>query len=543
MSYQVLARKWRPRNFAALKGQEHVVRALGNALAQQKLHHALLFTGTRGVGKTTVARIVAKSLNCAEGISATPCGVCSNCTDIDAGRFPDLLEIDAASRTKVDDTRELLDSVIYAPSRGRYKVYLIDEVHMLSTSSFNALLKTLEEPPPHVQFVLATTDPQKLPVTVLSRCLKFHLRRLSIEQIEAQMTEILRAENLPFDPAAISEIARAADGSMRDGLSLLDQAIADGNGELALAGTLEMLGTVASDRIETLLHAVFDNDREAVSTQLAAIAQAGPAYKEVVARLLDALHQVALVQVIGDALRPAPAPAIVALAAKAPPEVVQVDYSLALKGWREVQDAPDPSAAFAMLILRLLAFRPSATGTQLQSDGAKSGVAASAPSRQARSTHAATPASADDAVAPARTQPTPASAAPLEVSSPTDWTTLVETMSVQGPGRALATHCLCRSFDAARIELCVAVGHEDVRSAFAERTLLAAIAERMPGTEVVFVEQAAHGKTTKVLIDERLATQQANAEAAIVADPVVRALSQELGGRIVAGSITANPNP
>ena len=263
MSYQVLARKWRPRDFAGLVGQEHVVRALTNGLAEGRLHHAFLFTGTRGVGKTTIARILAKALNCREGVSATPCGQCEHCVAIDEGRFVDLLEIDAASRTKVDDTREILDNVQYAPARGRYKVYLIDEVHMLSTHSFNALLKTLEEPPEHVKFVLATTDPQKIPVTILSRCMQFNLRRLSVEEIAGQLEAILGRENLAYDDAALALLARAADGSMRDGLSLLDQALAAGSGNVELAPVEDMLGTVEQRHLNTIIEALIEGDARA----------------------------------------------------------------------------------------------------------------------------------------------------------------------------------------------------------------------------------------------------------------------------------------
>src|SRR5215813_2270629 len=272
MSYTALARKWRPKKFSELVGQEHVRRALVNALGSGRVHHAFLFTGTRGVGKTTIARILAKCLNCETGVTAEPCGVCAACREIDAGRFPDLIEVDAASRTKVDDTRELLDNVQYAPARGRYKVYLIDEVHMLSAHSFNALLKTLEEPPPHVKFLLATTDPQKLPVTVLSRCIKFNLKRLTPEQIVGQMRAILAAENVSFEDEAIDVLARAADGSLRDGLSLLDQAIAHGGGALVAADVHAMLGTVERAKVRTLIDILAAGDGSALVDEIERIA-------------------------------------------------------------------------------------------------------------------------------------------------------------------------------------------------------------------------------------------------------------------------------
>jgi DNA polymerase III subunit gamma/tau len=358
MSYQVLARKWRPRNFAELMGQEHVVRALTGGLNEGRLHHAFLFTGTRGVGKTTIARIIAKALNCETGITASPCGQCGSCKDIDAGRFPDLIEIDAASRTKVDDTREILDNVIYAPSRGRFKVYLIDEVHMLSTHSFNALLKTLEEPPEHVKFLLATTDPQKLPVTVLSRCLKFHLKRLSIPQISQQMRHILDAEGITFEADAIDELARSADGSMRDGLSLLDQALAFGGGRVDTDATREMLGTISREAVLDLLEALAAGDALLLSEKLATLADFGGSYVQVLARMMEQLHQLAFLQVVGaqsKQLVDVP-PRLAALVPKFSPEDLQIKFQFANLGAKEVASAPDAKIAFEMCLLRMLAF-------------------------------------------------------------------------------------------------------------------------------------------------------------------------------------------
>ena len=358
MSYQVLARKWRPRSFAELMGQEHVVRALTGGLSQGRLHHAFLFTGTRGVGKTTIARIIAKALNCETGVSATPCGVCNSCRDIDIGRFPDLIEIDAASRTKVDDTREILDNVIYAPSRGRFKVYLIDEVHMLSTHSFNALLKTLEEPPEHVKFLLATTDPQKLPVTVLSRCLKFHLKRLTVPQITQQMRHILNAEEIVFDEEAIDELARGADGSMRDGLSLLDQALAFGAGKVETIPTREMLGTISREGVLDLLEALSLNSAEQLSEKLANLADFGGSYVQVIARLMEHLHQLAFLQLVGPQskqLLDVP-PRLAALVPRFSPEDLQIKFQFANLGAKEIASAPDAKIAFEMCLLRMLAF-------------------------------------------------------------------------------------------------------------------------------------------------------------------------------------------
>ncbi len=298
MSYQVLARKWRPRTFHEIVGQEHVVRALTNALDRQRLHHAFLFSGTRGVGKTTIARIFAKSLNCQVGMSSTPCGECAACQEIDAGRFVDLIEVDAASRTKVEDTRELLENVQYAPNRGRFKVYLIDEVHMLSTHSFNALLKTLEEPPPHVKFLLATTDPQKLPVTVLSRCLQFGLKRLPAGMIAAYLGKVLVEEGIPYEEEALRLLARAGDGSMRDALSLLDQAIAFGSGRVEQAVVAAMLGSIDRGMVSGLLEALAANDATALLQRVAKLDEAVPDYAAVLADLLSLLQQVALVHAV-----------------------------------------------------------------------------------------------------------------------------------------------------------------------------------------------------------------------------------------------------
>ncbi len=361
MSYQVLARKWRPRKFAELVGQEHVVRALTNALDTGRMHHAYLFTGTRGVGKTTIARIFAKSLNCERGQSADPCGECSVCTSVDEGRFVDLLEIDAASNTGVDDVREVIENAQYAPSRGRFKVYLVDEVHMLSKAAFNALLKTLEEPPPHVKFLLATTDPQKLPVTVLSRCLKFNLKRLLPEQISGQMRHILGAENIAYEDSAIGELARAADGSLRDGLSLLDQAIAYGGGALHADDVRTMLGSVARGQVLGVLDALAAGDGERLLTECTQIASYSPDFGGVLDDLASVLHRLQLIQLI-PGYQPEEGSdddgALVALAERMTPEDVQLYYQIATSGRRDLVLAPDARTGFEMALLRMLAFRP-----------------------------------------------------------------------------------------------------------------------------------------------------------------------------------------
>ena len=398
MSYQVLARKWRPRNFEQLVGQTHAVRALVNALDADRLHHAFLFTGTRGVGKTTLARILAKCVNCESGVSSKPCGECGACVEIDAGRFVDLIEVDAASRSKVDETRELMDNVQFTPARARYKVYLIDEVHMFSEKSFNALLKTLEEPPPHVKFLLATTDPQKLPITVLSRCLKFNLKRLPASDIGAHLESILAAEGIEFEASAVELVARAAEGSMRDAQSLLDQAIAYGAGTVMEAQTRAMLGAVDRSRVFELLDAVAARDAARALEVVGAIAMDAVDYADVLGELVNALHRIAVRQAVPDAAESDPefAEACVRLAGRLAPEDVQLYYEIALRGRRDLAIVPDPRLGLEMTVLRMLAFTldageilsPARTGT----DGA---APAGAPeTRGAPSARTAAPAGA-----------------------------------------------------------------------------------------------------------------------------------------------------
>lgn len=360
MSYQVLARKWRPRSFGEMVGQEHVLKALINALDHNRLHHAYLFTGTRGVGKTTVARILAKCLNCETGVGSTPCGVCSACVEIGEGRFVDLIEVDAASRTKVEDTRELLDNVQYSPTSGRFKIYLIDEVHMLSNSSFNALLKTLEEPPPHVKFLLATTDPQKLPATILSRCLQFNLKNMSPEKIVQHLQNILQEEMVPFEDAALWQLARSADGSMRDALSLTDQAIAFGNGKLSEVDVSTMLGTIDHKFIQNILEALVSCDGEKLLRSVASFAEHAPDYSAALADLQTLLHRVAIAQALPDALDNSygDRQQILAFAASMAAEDVQLFYQTALMGQRDLKISPVPRTAFEMVLLRMLAFKP-----------------------------------------------------------------------------------------------------------------------------------------------------------------------------------------
>src|ERR1700732_5286061 len=380
MAYTALARTWRPKSFAELVGQEHVRRALVNALESGRVHHAFLFTGTRGVGKTTIARIFAKCLNCETGVTATPCGVCGACREIDSGRFVDLIEVDAASNTKVDDTRELLDNVQYAPGRGRYKLCLIDEVHMLSTHSFNALLKTLEEPPPHVKFLLATTDPQKLPVTVLSRCLQFNLKRLPVADIAAHMRRILEQEGVGFDAAGLKLVAQAADGSMRDALSLLDQLIAFGGGQAGEAQARAMLGTISRDHVVRIVELLAAADTAALVRCAHSLDEFAPDYAQVLDELAALLVRIGLKQAVsdyqGDELY---APELLERLARAlTPEDVQLFYQTSIIGRRDLGLAPAPRTRLAMQFLRMIAFRPAGESSAARAPAAPPGGRAAA---------------------------------------------------------------------------------------------------------------------------------------------------------------------
>ena len=365
MSYQVLARKWRPRSFKELVGQSHVLQALVNALDQDRLHHAYLFTGTRGVGKTTIARILAKCLNCETGVSSTPCGQCASCREIDDGRFVDLIEVDAASRTKVEDTRELLDNVQYAPTRGRFKVYLIDEVHMLSAHSFNALLKTLEEPPPHVKFLLATTDPQKLPITILSRCLQFGLKNMTPERIVGHLENVLGQEQLSYETPALWQLARSADGSMRDALSLTDQAIAFGNGRVTESEVSAMLGTIDQGQVMKMVRALSTGNAAEILVAVELLAEHSPDYLSVLDDMLAVLHRIAIAQAVPDAVDNSQGDRdeVVSLASSMTAEDVQLYYQVGLIGKKDLPLAPEPRSGFEMAMLRMLAFRPEAAPT------------------------------------------------------------------------------------------------------------------------------------------------------------------------------------
>ncbi len=418
MSYEALARRWRPRRFEDMLGQEHVLRALSNALDQDRLHHAYLFTGTRGVGKTTIARIFAKSLNCEKGVSSTPCGECSACKQVDDGRFLDLIEVDAASRTGVDDTRELLDNVAYAPSSGRYKVYLIDEVHMFSKSSFNALLKTLEEPPPHVKFLLATTDPQKLPITVLSRCLQFNLKEMPDQLLRPYLSKLLDSEKVTYEEQAVAHVAQAADGSVRDALSLLDQAIAYGQGEIKSAEVEAMLGRFSPSRLYDVLDSVAADKPDQVFKQVEELAAYVPDYSYVLGELLSLLHQIATVQTIGglqqgnvhDEKR------LQEFAKTIAPQDVQLWYQIGITGRRDMPYAPNQRQALEMILIRMLAFKPFIEGVQVAPSSNTSAQAATSVASTAASSASAAPKTSGEPQGRAAGQESAATQAPAPAS-------------------------------------------------------------------------------------------------------------------------------
>jgi DNA polymerase-3 subunit gamma/tau len=541
MSYQVLARKWRPRNFSEMVGQEHVLRALINALDNDRLHHAFLFTGTRGVGKTTIARILAKSLNCEKGVSSTPCGQCSACTEIDEGRFIDLIEVDAASRTKVDETRELLDNVQYTPSRGRYKVYLIDEVHMFSNHSFNALLKTLEEPPPHVKFLLATTDPQKLPVTILSRCLQFNLKRLPLVLIAQHLGHILTEEGIAQEPAALTLLARGADGSVRDALSLLDQAIAFGSGKVLADDVRSMLGTIEQTHIHDLITALADNDAAAVLARIEQLAEFTPDFAGVLGELLATLQRVAVAQAVPDAFDDSygDREQILQHAQRIATEDLQLFYQIGLIGRRDLPLAPDPRGGFEMVMLRMLAFRPASVGAvTIASATSKPGAAATKPTAP-RSTGAARPSdmasAAPQTVAavPPATQP---KAAPVPAQN--DWAGIVAALNLRGIAQQLAANCALQKRDVNAIHLTLDAAHSQLHSKQQEERLQQALQEHF-GTPLRLVLQvgAPDNETPAQRAAREAAERQQAAQQAIEQDPSVRALQDAFNARIQPESV------
>jgi len=567
MSYLVLARKWRPRRFAELVGQEHVVRALTNALETGRVHHAFLFTGTRGVGKTTIARIFAKSLNCERGTSSDPCGECETCQAIDAGRYIDLLEIDAASNTGVDNVRDLIENAQYMPSRGRYKVYLIDEVHMLTKQAFNALLKTLEEPPEHVKFLFATTDPEKLLVTVLSRCIQFNLKRLDVEQITGQVTRILAAEGIAAEPGAIRQLAKAADGSLRDGLSLLDQAIAytgasSAGGMLEDASVATMLGTVDRARVGALLDALAAGDGARLLAEVATLAEFSPDWNGVLDAVADALHRVQVRQLVPGAETEGGMVDVDALAHLLRPELVQLWYQMALNGRRDLPLAPSPRAGFEMVLLRMLAFRPQEGTSGAATGGGASRASAADAARSAfaeaptRGAPVASPrndapalrpsaAPAPPRVEPVPPPPAPATSMPAPVAAPAmaldadRWLDLVAGSGLKGPARELAMHAGFLAYDGTLLRLSLTPADEHLQSPALVKVLADALAPALGGAPQIRFETAARPATETLhqrSARERDARQGA-AEAAFLADPSVQRLMSQHGATLVPDSI------
>ncbi len=525
MSYQVLARKWRPRTFAEMVGQEHVVRALVNALEHDRLHHAYLFTGTRGVGKTTVARIFAKSLNCETGVSAEPCGECSSCVEIDEGRCVDLIEVDAASRTKVEDTRELLDNVQYAPTRARYKVYLIDEVHMLSAHSFNALLKTLEEPPPHVKFLLATTDPQKLPATVLSRCLQFNLKRLSMPLITGHLQQLLEAEKIATDNAALQLLARAADGSMRDALSLLDQAIAFGAGAVHEPEVRSMLGSIERGQVMALLEALADADGAALLAIVEQLSQQAPDYEALLAELLGSLQQLAIARILPDAVDEhlEERDRMLELAARITAEDVQLYYQIGLIGRRDLPLAPDPRAGLEMVLLRMLAFRP-ATAEKV--------------TPPARPVPAAEPAAAGNPARAVPTAPPQTTTQAATLSADAEWPVLIEAMRLKGMLRELAMNCSVQRRGDDCWQLVLDGNHRQLFSKERLQRLEKALCDCLQRTLRLELDTQHSTDNTPAVQQRRSAEmRQADAVAAITEDPNVKAIQKAFDATLHTESI------
>ena len=552
-----LARKWRPRVFADLKGQEHVVRALSNALTQGRLHHAYLLTGTRGVGKTTLARILAKCLNCETGVTATPCGVCSACSQIDAGRFVDLLELDAASNTGVDNMREVLDNAQYAPTVGRYKVYIIDEVHMLSKPAFNSMLKTLEEPPAHVKFILATTDPQKIPVTVLSRCLQFNLKPMPPALVAQHLAEVLAEENVHAEAAALTLLARAAAGSMRDALSLTDQAIAYGGGAIEAAGVEAMLGTVRRDYLFDLLDALAANDADALMQQAQHLAEGGMAFDAALQDMGNLLTQLALMLHAPDSIKSGAVEAgfederMQVAASQINAETVQLYYQIALSGRRDLPYAPDEWSGFCMTLLRMLAFAPGAGNRAPLERPAPVRVAAT-PRVEPAPPRAAIPAAAPAAAPALSPAAAPVIAAPVTAAPPApaliasestpqgawDWLAVVASLRLGGMAKMLADHCelVAQTDDA--VTLRVGEAHKHLLDRTYQDKLISALRDKFGAALTVSIELGAAVEKTPQQVRTRIKDErQAEAVAAIESDPFVRELVEQFGGQIDASTI------
>ena len=530
MSYQVLARKWRPRSFSTLVGQEHVVRALTHALAENRLHHAYLFTGTRGVGKTTIARILAKSLNCESGITATPCGQCSACQEIDSGRFVDLLEVDAATNTKVDEMRQLLENAIYAPTRGRFKVYVIDEVHMLSNSAFNAMLKTLEEPPEHVKFILATTDPQKIPVTILSRCLQFNLKQMPPATISGHLSQVLQAEGISFDAPSLGLIARSAAGSMRDALSLLDQAIAHGAGRIEENQVKSMLGTVDLDFLFNILEAVQQGDAADLLRISADMLLRSLSFGAALQELAALLTRIQIAQTVPAAIDEDEPERIrlLALASKFSPDFVQLAYQIVLHGRNDLNLAPDEYSGFIMTLLRLHGFRPESVADVVASINSSRSSVAKLDTRN----------QSVDAVVENVVAATELSSRPVSPRVLDDWRAIVEELQISGLARELAQHCELRELNETDCLLRLAPGHGHLQMKPSPEKLQQALSEYVGRPLLIRFE------TAKTEIDTPAATagrerreRQERSISAIEQDLFVRDVIETLDASLIESSI------
>ena len=531
MSYQVLARKWRPANFTQVVGQEHVVKSLLNALRHNRLHHAYLFTGTRGVGKTTLARILAKAINCENPKDYNPCGECPVCRELDEGRFVDLIEVDAASRTKVEDTRDLLDNAQYAPNSARYKVYLIDEVHMLSGHSFNALLKTLEEPPPHVKFLLATTDPQKIPVTVLSRCLQFNLKRLLPGQIFEQMQSILKQEQIEAEASAVKILARAADGSMRDGLSLLDQAIVYGGGRVTADDVYSMLGTVAQKPIEQLLRALAEENANAILETIETIADLQPDFSAVLEQLIQVLHRIALAQHIPGILDPEfDSEMIAAFVRKFSPEEVQLYYQIALHGQKDLDLAPDSRMGFEMVMLRMLAFKPVDSNVFMAEE-----KQLATPQHRTQESSLTERQSGVDGLANKMNADNAKESAP---SNPDNWADMIGKMGLESVTRELANNCMLESVDSQICKLQLAAAYKHLLSPARQQKLQKALQDFLGNSiklTIAVVETPIETPALQMAKAEE--ERQRAAVEAINSDANIQALKEHFDARILPGTI------
>ena len=530
MSYQVLARKWRPRNFSTLVGQEHVVRALTHALSAQRLHHAYLFTGTRGVGKTTIARILAKSLNCEAGITATPCGTCSACQEIDSGRFVDLLEVDAATNTRVDEMRQLLENAVYAPTRGRFKVYVIDEVHMLSNSAFNAMLKTLEEPPEHVKFILATTDPQKIPVTVLSRCLQFNLKQMPALAITKHLGHILQAEGIPFETSALSLVARSASGSMRDALSLLDQAIAHGAGRVEEGQVRSMLGSVDQDYLFAILEALQVGDASALLQVAADLGVRSLSFSAALQELGALLTRLQVMQCVPSAIGEDDPDRglLLSLATAFSPEFVQLAYQIVNIGRNELSTAPDEHAGFLMTLLRLHAFRPSTVADVLGAVAPRGRLVANA------QTLAGVPVGVAQVAA---AKPVQASVRPLP-SGDADWHQIVASLPLSGLARELAQNCELRRLNETECLLRLSPSQAHLQMKPGPDKLQQALSEYFGRMLKVRFELAQNELDTPAeTVGRQRLERQEHAVASITRDAFIRDAIESLDASVVESSI------